>query len=392
MPEKTKPIKIFYSYSHKDEWLRQELGKHLAALRQERIIDDWHDRRILAGENWEQAITDQLEWADLVLLLISSDFIDSRYCYGIEMARAIERSQVGSAQVIPIIVRACYWKPTPIGKLKVQAIPRDAKPVTSWSNIDEAFLSVVEAIFDVIQKWVRPAAAAQRPGPETVVAAIHRSGGLRALAAAAAKRWNVPYARNPYFTGRESLITHVATGLATGRPVILHGDGGVGKSAIAVEYAHRHRGNYRLVWWIRAEKRETAVADYVGLAEALDLPVARQQDHEAIVSAVHDWLSNNPGWLLLFDNAKDRAGLAEIIPSAKTGHVIATSRSRQWDASVEALQVKPWSREDSIAYLLTRTGENDREAANIIADAYRDMPLALEQATAYVEQEKARAA
>jgi hypothetical protein len=386
----TKPIKIFYSYSHKDEWLRQELGKHLAALRQERLIEDWHDRRILAGENWEQAIADQLERADLVLLLISSDFIDSRYCYGIEMAKAIERSQAGSAQVIPIIVRACYWKPTPIGKLKVQAIPRDAKPVTSWSNIDEAFLSVVEAIFDVIQKGsggepdgggklVRPAAAAPRPG-------------LRALAAAAAKRWNVPYARNRYFTGRESLITHVTPGLATGRPVILYGDGGVGKSAVAVEYAHRHRRDYRLVWWIRAGTRETAFADYVALAEALNLPVAPREDHEALVSAVHDWLSNNPDWLLLFDNARDRAGLAEIIPSARTGHVIATSRSRQWDASVEALEVKSWSREDSIAYLLARTDENDREAANSIADAYCDMPLALEQATAYVEQEKARAA
>src|SRR5262245_50373765 len=97
------PIKIFYSYSHKDEGLRNELEKHLSVLKRSGVIAGWHDRKIVRGAEWSSEIDEHLETADIILLLVSSDFIASDYCYEIEMKRAMERHALRTARVIPII-------------------------------------------------------------------------------------------------------------------------------------------------------------------------------------------------------------------------------------------------------------------------------------------------
>ncbi len=134
------PIEVFISYSHKDELLRDELSRHLALLRRQGVITEWHDRRIGAGENWKAAIDDHLDHAELILLLISADFLASDYCFGLEMKRALDRHASGQARVIPVILRACDWTSGPIATL--QALPTDGKPVTSWRNLDEAWTDV----------------------------------------------------------------------------------------------------------------------------------------------------------------------------------------------------------------------------------------------------------
>jgi hypothetical protein len=143
-------ISIFISYSHRDDEWRQELDTHLSGLRRQGVISVWHDRRIVAGEEWAGAIDDNLEAADVILLLISSDFIASDYCYKIEMKRALERHEAGEAVVIPVILRSCVWQIAPLKKL--QALPRDAKPITSAANRDEAFTEVVNGIQDAVKK------------------------------------------------------------------------------------------------------------------------------------------------------------------------------------------------------------------------------------------------
>src|SRR5688572_2831891 len=95
------PIKVFYSYSHKDEQFRQELEAHLSALKRINIISEWHDRKITAGEEWSNAIDQNLETAQIILLLISADFLNSDYCYEIEMKRAMEKHETKEAIVIP---------------------------------------------------------------------------------------------------------------------------------------------------------------------------------------------------------------------------------------------------------------------------------------------------
>lgn len=164
--------KLFFSYSHADEQLRDTLEKHLSALKRQGLIDTWHDRRILAGDELDHAIEQSLEEADVILLLVSADFLASAYCYDVEMQRAVERHNAGEARVIPIILRPCDWQDAPFGKLL--AAPKDGRPVTSWPDLDEAFLDVVRAIKAAIRERTGPqqaAAQAVTPAPARTAAA-----------------------------------------------------------------------------------------------------------------------------------------------------------------------------------------------------------------------------
>src|ERR1700721_1516221 len=135
---------VFFSYSHKDEDLRDQLEVHLSGLRRQGVISTWHDRRITAGSEFENVIDKNLSEADVILLLVSPDFINSDYCYEREMTLAMERHASGAARVIPVIVRPCDWHGLPFGKLL--ATPTDGKAVTKWPDRDDAFLNVVQAI------------------------------------------------------------------------------------------------------------------------------------------------------------------------------------------------------------------------------------------------------
>src|SRR5258708_4602218 len=142
-------IKLFYCYAHKDKPIRDELEKHLSWLKRRYQLTNWHDREILPGEEWEQAIDMHLDTANLILLLISSDFMNSDYCYGKEMRRALERHRAGTCRVIPILLRPTYWEDAPFSSL--QLLPTDARPITRWSDRDEAFQDVVTEISRTIK-------------------------------------------------------------------------------------------------------------------------------------------------------------------------------------------------------------------------------------------------
>ncbi|WGS84614.1 toll/interleukin-1 receptor domain-containing protein [Methylomonas sp. UP202] len=150
-------ITLFYSYSHKDEEIRNELDKHLSILKRQGVISEWYDRKISGGTEWESEIDQQLQSASIILLLISSDFLASDYCYGKELKIAMERHESGQARVIPIIIRSVDWNQAPFGKL--QALPKDAKPVKSWNDVDEAFTNIAQGIRTAIDEIkVRPVA------------------------------------------------------------------------------------------------------------------------------------------------------------------------------------------------------------------------------------------
>jgi hypothetical protein len=134
------PVDVFFSYTHKDEELRDELATHLKLLVRNQVIRSWHDRAIGAGTEWKGAIDENLEKARVILLLVSSDFLASDYCFDIEVKRAMERHEAREALVVPIILRDCDWTGAPFAKL--QALPKDAKPVKGWANRDEAWTNV----------------------------------------------------------------------------------------------------------------------------------------------------------------------------------------------------------------------------------------------------------
>ena len=137
------------SYSHADEELRNELEKHLESLRRQGVISIWHDHRIDPGEELHQQIAAELQTADIILLLVSADFLSSDYCYDTEMSRAMERHEQGEARVIPVILRPCDWQGAPFGKL--MAVPKNGKPVTKHATLDDGFVQVAKAVRQATQ-------------------------------------------------------------------------------------------------------------------------------------------------------------------------------------------------------------------------------------------------
>ncbi len=142
--DKVEPLGLFYSYAHKDESYRIELETHLKILERQGLIQPWKDRDIEASEEWRKEISDRLESADIILLLVSADFMASDFCYETEMKRALERHNKDEARVIPVIIRDTNWHSAPFGKL--QALPRDGKAVNTWENKDSAWRNVSEEI------------------------------------------------------------------------------------------------------------------------------------------------------------------------------------------------------------------------------------------------------
>ncbi|GGA91243.1 hypothetical protein GCM10011491_19060 [Brucella endophytica] len=168
---------VFFSYSHADEGLRDQLEKQLSMLKRQGVIETWHDRRIGAGQEIGLAIDDHINTDDIILLLISADFIDSDYCYDIEMQRAMERHEKGEAIVVPVILRASDWHHAPFGKLK--AVPLDGKPITQWPDIDEAFLQVAKAVREAAERMGGTVTASLRPVSAASISVVSQVVGAR---------------------------------------------------------------------------------------------------------------------------------------------------------------------------------------------------------------------
>jgi hypothetical protein len=147
--------RAFISYSHADDTLRAEFDKHLSLLRRQGLLELWSDHRIPAGGDFEKHISAELEAADIIMLLVSPDFMASDYCFGVEMKRAMERHHQGLAVVVPVIVRPVDWHSAPFGALK--ALPRDGKPVVKWTTLDDGFLDAVQALRSLLAARAGPA-------------------------------------------------------------------------------------------------------------------------------------------------------------------------------------------------------------------------------------------
>jgi TIR domain len=165
-------VKLVICYAREDEDLLKKLKAHLRPLERKKLIEIWYDRDINAGTPWQRAIDEHLKTAHIILLLVSPDFIDSDYCYGTEMVRALERHERGEAVVIPVILHHTDWQDTPLGML--QALPRDATPIIdrNWYSIHEALYDVVKGIKDVINQLKIPSS----PTPPTVSATTTKGG------------------------------------------------------------------------------------------------------------------------------------------------------------------------------------------------------------------------
>lgn len=143
-------LSAFVSYAHEDEDLKNQLTRHLEPLRRLKKVETWHDGQILPGSKWKSEISTALEKADIILLLVSIDFINSNFCYEVELEKALERNAKRQAAVVPVILRECLWKHTSFAEL--QALPKDGRAVTSWADRDEALSKVADGILLVAER------------------------------------------------------------------------------------------------------------------------------------------------------------------------------------------------------------------------------------------------
>lgn len=141
---------VFISYSHKDESIREELAIHMSSLIRSNLITTWSDKKITPGEDWEQEIVHNIETADIILLLVTANFISSDYCYDKEVKYAVKRAKAKEAILIPIIAKKCMWSETPFAKF--QALPTGGKPINLWDDIDEAYTDIVVGLKNVINE------------------------------------------------------------------------------------------------------------------------------------------------------------------------------------------------------------------------------------------------
>lgn len=146
-------LKVFISYSHRDEELKKALEDHLSGLKNSEKVEIWQDRKIGAGTEWNQQILEEIDAADVILLLVTARFLNSNFCFGKEMKRAMMRHEQTTARVIPIILAPCTWQSAPFAKLNV--LPTDGKAVTEWPNVDSAYTNVAQGISNAVDSILK---------------------------------------------------------------------------------------------------------------------------------------------------------------------------------------------------------------------------------------------
>ncbi|WP_208341799.1 tetratricopeptide repeat protein, partial [Aetokthonos hydrillicola] len=208
---------------------------------------------------------------------------------------------------------------------------------------------------------------------------------------------DIPYPRNPFFTGRETVLEEVRSTLLTKKLVALSGLGGIGKTQTAIEYAYRYQDEYYPILWVRAESRTELVSGFVNLADLLDLPVSQEKDENLVIAVVKQWLATHKDWLLILDNADEIPMVREFLPGSHPGHVLLTTRAFA-TGIYQRIEIKKLQPEDGSLLLLRRArliaeegkldavSEQERSLAQTISQEMDGLPLALDQAGAFIEE------
>ena len=378
-----KPLAVFLSYSHDSPEHADRVLALANRLRADGFDAALDQYEVSPPEGWPLWMERQIRDADFVLLVCTPTYL---------------RRVMGEEE--PGVGRGVRWE----GSLIRQHLYADDAQNTRFVPVlleGGAFADVPKPVqgatvctltapdgYDSLRRRLIGQANAPRPPL-----------GPRLRATDFFQPWNVLHARNPFFTGRGETLKDLRAALvgdgaaALTQPRALSGLGGVGKTQTAVEYAYRHRQDYQAVLWAQADSAPALLAAFAQIAATLALPEAGAQDLDQTRAAVTRWLAETPGYLLILDNADDPAALRPFLPPSPAGHVLLTSRvhnfARLHIGSPLDLPVLP--PDEAVAFLLRRTERagadaTERAAAAELAEALGGLPLALEQAGAYISQ------
>ncbi|MGA6827415.1 tetratricopeptide repeat protein [Nitrospira sp. NS4] len=403
MSETNQPL-IFISYAHEDNqgdmpskrWL-DRLSQHLEPLILQKHIVVWSDPALESGDEWESQIRTRLEQATAAVLLVSKAFLASRYIRNSELPVLLMNAKDRGTVIIPIIISPCLFRETyfkypdpsqgphqlSLSALQSANSPEDPLNALTEPEQDLVFLAVAQRLLKLTSSTLSNRQELSAP-PQKSVSSTAMIG-------------NLPR-RNLFFTGREEICQELKVALSSEQTVVLKGLGGIGKTDTAAEYVYQHGYAYERVFWVSAESRDTLISDLSAIALQLKLPSAVGRDQLEIVRGVLHWLDTHRNWLLVFDNADDLAVTTEFLPRSRNGHVLVTSRAHATGFLGPCIQLKTLSPEQGARLLLRRAQrlksnanldaipESVRRDALQIAEILEGLPLALDQAGAFLEE------
>ncbi len=371
--------KIFISYSHNDsEWL-ERLQVHLKPIERQGLVTPWDDTKIQPGANWREEIQAALDTANIAILLISADFLGSDFIADNELPLLLDAAENAGVTILSLIL-----SPSLYGEIesisKYQSVNPPSEPLIDLSKGEQE-----KYLVELARTILRSVDGAEKKTLEV-------GSGSKQI-------FSVTYERNKYFTGRDEILNRIHAGFESGEAVqAITGFGGLGKTQTAVEYAYRHRAEYKTVLWSNAHSREILVSDFASMARSLNLRVKDAKDQNEVVNATKRWFENNEGWLLILDNADDIALAREFIPIRQTGHVLLTSRAQNTMPIATPHAIEIMSPQEGALFLLHRlrklkkdeplesAPEVLRNQAEGLSIDLGGLPLALDQAAAFIEE------
>jgi tetratricopeptide (TPR) repeat protein len=403
----THPPKVLISYSHDSPEHAdrvRELSDRLRADGIDCILDQYE---VSPPEGWANWMDRQIRDADFVLMICTETYHrrvigeeKPGIGHGVRWEALVSYQHIYNAgtvneKFIPVLLESG----------KFEHIPTPLQGVTHYLAYKEDGYEDLYRRLTNQPEHVKPALGKMRKLPPVAkmqpLEPKQRKQDFFAAPLMNLPLMNLPFERNPYFTGRDEILKDLRSAFtkssATTPTQAISGLGGLGKTQTAIEYAYRHRNDYTSVFWVRADSSLALSTGFVEIARLLNLPEKDAQSPDDAVRAVRLWLENNSGWLLIFDNADAPELLRGFRPRNAKGHILLTSRAQVFDTLgiVKPIEIEAMSPEDALKFLFKRTGREDnnaaeREAAAQLAEELGYLPLALEQAGAFITAKKAR--